>query len=377
MRVLVSAVPAIGHIAPLLDLARAIQVAGHDVRFATHPQRHGLVAEADLRPIAAGMSSIEMTNERRRRWPATDRQPATEWATRMWAQIMAPSTLADLRQIIEDWPPHLVVHDEGDYAGPVAAAAAGIPWVTHAWGSPLRPVSELIELEALTSELWASCDLEVPTSAGLYTHALVNPCPRLLQDDSPGATVVWPIRPALLDDGGGDEPLHADAYVGFGTVPTFANAPAELTAAIRSCTTRGLRVVVTAPSAELRGELAAIDRHLVEAREFVSLRAVLPSCKVAITHGGAGTVLAALTAAVPVVVVARGTPSQVRMAQACERAGIGRSCADEMAIDGAVGDVLTERDIAARVADAARQIAAMPPATEVGPLVEALVSAQR
>ena len=70
--------------------------------------------------------------------------------------------------------------------------------------------------------------------------------------------------------------LQADAYVGFGTVPLFANALAELTAAVRSCTERGMRVVVTAPSQDLRNELAAIDTHLVEAREFVKLSASAP-----------------------------------------------------------------------------------------------------
>jgi hypothetical protein len=74
----------------------------------------------------------------------------------------------------------------------------------------------------------------------------VNPCPRFLQHDAPGADIEWPIRPTSFEDKG--ERLQADAYVGFGTVPTFANALVELTAAVRSCTERGMRVVVTAPA---------------------------------------------------------------------------------------------------------------------------------
>lgn len=371
-----SAVPAVGHIVPLLDVASAMKEAGHEVRFATNPQRHGLVADAGIQPVPAGMSSVEMVEERRRRWPGTDGQPATVWGNQMWTQIMAPSTLADLREIVDDWKPHVIVHDEGEYAGPVVAAAAGIPWVTHAWGSPLRPVSELIQLETSTSELWSSCDLEVPAFGGLYAHALINPCPTFLHDDSAGAGVTWSIRPVPLSSGAGDETLRADAYVGFGTVPTFANAPAQLMAAIHSCTTRGLRVVVTAPSEELRSELAAIDRKLVEVRAFVALGAVLASCKVAITHAGAGTVLASLNAGVPLVLIPRGTPSQTRMAQACELAGVGRTADTEEAIEDAVGDVLSNPLITRRAADAAQQIAAMPSAAEVVPRVEALVGAK-
>jgi UDP:flavonoid glycosyltransferase YjiC (YdhE family) len=374
MRVLVSAVPAVGHVVPLLGLSQALQQAGHDVRFATNRESHRLVTSAGLHPVEAGMSLVEMRDERHRRWPETDRQPASKWATRMWAQIMAPSTLRDLVAIVADWRPDAIVHDEGDYAGPVAAAKAAIPWVTHAWGSPLRPISELTELEELAGWLWVSNGLDVPASAGLYQHALVNPCPRLLQNTSPGVTVEWPIRPTSLEDQG--EPLRADAYVGFGTVPAFANALAELTAAVRSCTERGMKVVVTAPSEDLRNELAAIDRDLVEARDFVRLNDLLPSCKIAITHAGAGTVLASLSAGVPLVLIPRGTPSQLRMAQACDAAGVGRSCADDWDIDAAVGDVLSNPVTAALAASAARRIATMPAGDEVAAKVEALVDVQ-
>jgi UDP:flavonoid glycosyltransferase YjiC (YdhE family) len=375
MRVLVSAVPAIGHIVPLFDLAQSLQAAGHEVRFATNKELHRLVAAAGLQPVEAGMSAAEMRDERLRRWPETERQPASRWATRMWAQIMAPSSLHDLLAIATDWRPHVVVHDEGDYAGPVAAAQSDVPWITHAWGSPLRPTSELVELEETASSLWASNGLDVPTSAGLYTHALVNPCPRFLQNDYPGAPVEWPIRPSTLDDEG--ELLRADAYVGFGTVPLFANALAELTAAVRSCTERSMRVVVTAPSEDLRNELAAIDTHLVEAREFVKLSTLLPSCRIAITHAGAGTVLASLSAGVPLVLVPRGTPSQVRMAEACERADVGRSCAGQADIEVAVTDVLSNAEVASQVEAAANQIAMMPTGAGVAVHVDAFVSAFR
>jgi UDP:flavonoid glycosyltransferase YjiC (YdhE family) len=374
MRVLVSAVPAVGHVVPLLGLAKALQLAGHEIQFATNRENHRLVASAGLHPLEAGMSLVEMRDERHRRWPETDGQPASDWATRMWAQIMAPSTLKDLLAIMADWQPHVVVHDEGDYAGPIAAAKAGIPWVTHGWGSPLRPIGELTELEELAGWLWVSNGLDVPASAGLYQHALVNPCPRFLQKSFPGVALEWPIRPMPLEGHG--EMLQADAYVGFGSVPAFANALAELTAAVRSCTDRGMKVVVTAPSADLRSELAAIDHDLVEARDFVRINDLLPSCKIAITHAGAGTVLASLSAAVPLVLIPRGTPSQIRMAQACDRAGVARSCVGAWEIDSAVDEVLSNPAIATEVAFAARQIATMPAGGEVVARVEELVSAQ-
>lgn len=371
MRVLVSAVPPTGHVVPLLDIAAAMQRAGHEVRFATGAQSHQLVADAGLQPVSAGMSSAEMYAERRRRWPETDTQPPSVWATRMWAQVMAPSTLADLRVEIAEWRPDVIVHDEGEYAGPVAAAQAGIPWVTHAWGSPLRPATELDELQDWATGMWESCGLDTPPAAGLYAHALINPCPPVLQPEPIGATVVWPIRPRPLDGRGTQ--VRADAYVGFGTVPSFAEAPAELEAAVRACASRGMRVVVTAPTAELRHRLVDIDANLVEAHEFVLLPDLLRTCRVVISHAGAGTVLASLAGGVPVVVVPRGSPSQLRMADACHRAGVGRRC-DATGIASALADVLGNPSFAEAATAAARQITAMPDAENIVPKIERLTN---
>ena len=235
MRVLVSAVPAIGHIVPLLDLAQSLQAAGHEVRFATNKELHRLVVAAGLHPVEAGMSAAEMRDERLRRWPETEGQPASRWATRMWAQIMAPSSLHDLLAIATDWRPHVVVHDEGDYAGPVAAAQSDVPWITHAWGSPLRPTSELVEPEETASSLWASNGLDVPTRVGSIAWA-GQPLSSFLAARVPRTTVAVAGTPSTLDDEG--ELFRADAYIGFGTVPLFANALAELTAAVRGCTER-------------------------------------------------------------------------------------------------------------------------------------------
>lgn len=369
MRVLFSAVPAVGHILPMLDLAASIQAAGHEVRFATHADHHTVIEEAGLCALAAGVSGPSMVQERLRRWPETSSQPATEWAGRMWTEIMAPTTLRDLRGIIDGWSPHVVVHDEGDFGAPVAAAEAGIPWITHGWGSPPRSMAELIGLEPLVADLWASCGLTPPRFAGLYHHALINPCPPLLQGETPGASVVWPLRPQPLRQQAPS--LPADAYIGFGTVPTFADAPVELDAAVRACTEREMQVLVTVPDPELRQQIAAIDEHLVDARAWVSLPAVLPSCKVVMCHGGAGTVLAALTFGVPLVIVPRGTPSQLRMASACQRAGVGRR-SEASGLKSALHEVLSD-PVAAAATRMASSIASMPPGADLVPRIEALV----
>jgi hypothetical protein len=367
MRILMSAAPQIGHIIPLLDIGRALQDAGHEVRVATEQGHHGLIVGVGLGVLAAGISSNEMVAERLRRWPETAHQPATVWALRMWVEIMAPATLAGLLPIVDAWRPELMVHDEGEYGAPIAAAIADIPLVTHGFGSPLRPASELTALEELARPVWAAAGQDMPANAGLYSHGLINPCPPMLDRTVSGATTVWPLRSQPLTGGGAS--IEADAYVGFGTVPTFADAPAELEAAVRACSEQGMRVVVTARTPELRARLEAIDRCHVIAEEFVSLPTTLRNCKVVITHAGAGTVLASLAAGVPLVLVPQGSPSQTRMAAACHEAGVGRSC-DTAGIAEALEVVLTDEAYTSAACAVANEIASMPQATAVVPRLE-------
>jgi UDP:flavonoid glycosyltransferase YjiC (YdhE family) len=128
-----------------------------------------------------------------------------------------------------------------------------------------------------------------------------------------------------------------------------------------------------APTRQLRRELAEIDERLVRAREFVLLPALLRSCKVVISHAGAGTVLGALAFGVPVVLMPRGTPSQLRMADACHRAGVGRRCGSAD-LDAALDEVINNPAITAAAFKVARQIAELPNASSVAPLIASLAS---
>src|SRR4029450_4539683 len=57
---------------------------------------------------------------------------------------------------------------------------AALPGRALSWGSALRPADEVPELEAVAAPLWRAHGLDMPARAGLYTHALVDPCPPLL-----------------------------------------------------------------------------------------------------------------------------------------------------------------------------------------------------
>jgi UDP:flavonoid glycosyltransferase YjiC (YdhE family) len=108
----------------------------------------------------------------------------------------------------------------------------------------------------------------------------------------------------------------------------------------------------------------------------MKLSTLLQSCKIAITHAGAGTVLASLNAGVPLVLVPQGSPSQLRMAEACEGAGVGRSCAGDWKSTRLSATCSQTPPSRPRRRPTARQIAAMPAGVEVAVRVEALVNVQ-
>jgi UDP:flavonoid glycosyltransferase YjiC (YdhE family) len=375
MRVLLTAAPGTGHVVPLLGIGRALREAGHQVCLATDADSHHLAQRVGLEVAAVGMSEPEMIAERVRRWPQTQQEPPERWAVRMFTQILAPATLRGLGRVVDSWRPQLLIHEEGDYAGPVAAASTGVPWVTHGWGSPLRTDEDLRSLETDAAALWREAGVAMPPAAGLYHDGLLDPCPPALQAGAAGAHTIWPIRPMPFDDGKSaiaqDTSARDRAYVGFGTVAAFKALPSEIDAAVSALVGSGLSPVLTIDDDDL-AERTRASHPGVDVQRFVSLPDLLPSCRIVVCHAGSGTVLAALSAGAPVVLLPRGTPSQLRIARACEQAGVGAIATPDSLAD-TIRSVVADEAMAQSASAVAFEIATMPPPGAVVPHLEHLV----
>jgi UDP:flavonoid glycosyltransferase YjiC (YdhE family) len=284
---------------------------------------------------------------------------------------------AALGPVIEGWKPDIVVREEGEYGGPVAAAIAGIPWVTHGWGCPLPGPETWVELGRLVAPQWEAANLALPNGPALYGQAVLDPSPPSLYAPAyPPLPHRHGIRPSPPD--AGPDPGRAGrqrtgrrlAYVGFGTVALFRDPHDLLTAVVTELLALDFDVSVTTGSSQLAELLRALSPERVEVGPWVDLAALVPRCAVVVCHGGAGTVLAALAAGVPLVLLPRGAPSQLRMSAACDRRGVGRAVAWKGGNDDQIGHALREVTTSEQIRDAASavaaEIAAMPdPSTAI------------
>ncbi|MCA1703782.1 MAG: hypothetical protein LC808_11175 [Actinobacteria bacterium] len=222
----------------------------------------------------------------------------------------------------------LVVREEGEHGGPVAAAAARIPWVTHGWGSPLPSPQTIQAVAQRVAPLWRAAGLTAPSTDRLYGAAVLDPCPPSLYGNDGPPFPTRPIRATAPDISPDryprDFPAHRPlAYVGFGTVPLYRDSPELIELVVRALLSHNFATVITARDAGLADRLSSLDPARVHVEEWRSLFPLMELCDLVVSHGGAGTALASLAAGTPLLLLPRGAPSQARMSRGCSARGVG------------------------------------------------------
>ena len=351
MRVLFATVTGYGHVNPLLPLADAFAHSNAEVVWATGADMHDVVTSAGHRHAPAGLTAAEQRVAMAEVRPP-DLSPAETIAFAfgvLFPRLHAPRMLTDLLNIVDEVRPDLVVHDSAELSSPLAGALRGIPTVQHSYGI-IRPAYAWELAEAAVTPLWAAHDLAVPPRAGMFDGAYVDICPPTLQsDDIESVLNRHPLRPPrtpmTVPDRRSPDTPHV--LVSFGTVfnrdvgplvEHIAPLPLELT-------------VTTGPGADPRA-LGNVPGN-VRVIEYVPLHEVLPSCSAVVTHGGSGTVLAALAHGVPLVVVPQGADNLYngeRIADVGAGVCIGRAAEVSTALNAVLGNP--------SFTDAARAIAA-------------------
>jgi len=362
VRVLFTAHGAYGHVLPMMGVARALADGGHEVRVATGKALCPIVASLGLPAVPAGMSDDTLVAEAHDRWPETEHKPPASWVARMFTDIAAPTMVDDLAPIVASWRPDLIVREEGEHGGPVAAAAAGITWVTHGWGSPLPSRTVVEDLARGVEPLWRAAGLAAPGPDGLYGAAVLDPCPPSLYGEEGPPIRGRPVRASAVAASADRHPRRSLsgrplAYVGFGTVPLYRDQPELIAIVVQALLSHDLDAVITTGDAQLARRLSSLDPERVQVEQWLSLPRLLEACDLVVSHGGAGTALAALAAGVPLLLLPRGAPSQARMSRACGARGAARVVVSGPVTPADFDDALATLTADDRFRAAARQLA--------------------
>jgi MGT family glycosyltransferase len=331
-RFLVVTLNASGNWPPELALIHALAQRGHTVR---------VLQEADLAPqiTAAGAEyGPYATVAPRDRTVRRDTSPAGELAHQIRLNYLNPAYGDDLLTEVRRFAPDVLLVDRMLMAAAVAAESTGLPtallWYTiyGAWMSTtpatsaavLDPLNvlraqrglarvpdvrrSLVQAHAILAFTYEAFDTPLP-DAPRHLH-YVGPLACLPQP-LPLYTLPWPpedARPLIL--------------VSYST--SFQNQGPTLQRVAEAVAPLPVRVLMT-----LGHRIAADELRLppnVVAAPFVPHAAVLGRTRLVVTHAGHGTVMAAVTAGVPLVCTPMGRDQYV-VSGCVERLGLGRVAA--------------------------------------------------
>jgi len=370
VKVLVVAVPAAGHLHPLLPLVEALLAQGDEVVVATAEDQAGVVARSGAAFVPAGHGEMDWFGKLQghvRGAPGDGLAPGRinhYFFPRLFAEIAAADQVDDVLAAGQWLHPDLVVFETYALAGPLVADLLGVPGVHHLIG-PMLP-SDVIELgNDAVSPIWRSFGRDVPGHAGLYRGLTIEITPPSLEAEVvPGGNTIGlqPAPPPARTPSPLTPPL---VYLTLGTF--FGANVGIFQAALEGLAAEPVQIVVTVGADGDPAALGPVPAN-AQVQRFIPQAALLPDCSAVIHHAGAGTMFGSLTHGLPQVVVPQGADNFVN-GELLSKAGAGVALyPDEVTPDRireAVRTVLGEPSYAAAAGRLAAEIAAMPTAPEV------------
>jgi UDP:flavonoid glycosyltransferase YjiC (YdhE family) len=337
MRVLFTSRPALGHVHPMLPLARAALAAGHDVVIATGPDLRSHVDGLGFETWAVGPSSAQADAAFRAAHPEADSLAPHHKLPLICTGLFGASALhraADLVPRATSWAPDLVVHEPTEFAGAVAAIATGARHAVHGFGQMPAMFGDLLALGMRRlAERWALPNL----AAAVFSAPFLDICPPSLSPRGQVFATTVPLRPSA-GERSDIVPLSTvdNLYLTLGTV--FNERPDLFRTVLAGLNRLRVPVVVTIGPGVDPSALGA-QPNTVRVERYLPQASVLPHCRAVVSHGGSGTMLGALAHGLPQLCLPQGADQFVN-AGAVAAAGAGLAIQPAELTSGAVAEAV-------------------------------------
>jgi UDP:flavonoid glycosyltransferase YjiC (YdhE family) len=366
---------AYGHLYPMMPLALACADAGHDVVIATGEPFLGRLPLPTVPGYPRSLQLDWSLSEARRRHPELH---GFEFSMTMFADVAAEISTPTMIEQCGRMRPDLVVFEGMHTGAGVAANVLGIPAAAFSIALSTGIYRSLHPMTVgYQRATWLTRNRTPPTT-DLLAASLISPVPTSIRQSDPPRASIIPIRSVPYSESSAGLPAWLSGprtrprvYVTLGTV-SFG-AVEVLIGAIAGIAPLDVEVLVAVGP---EGEPDALGRvpDNVHVERFVAQSSALPLVDLIVHHGGTGTVLGALAAGLPQLLLPQAA-DQFLNAGIMTSLGAGRALyrgaqqSGEIAeaVQALLGDGL-ERRTAARLRD---DIAAMPAPSKVVPtLVE-------
>lgn len=371
MRIFVASAPLLGHVFPMVPLARALRDAGHDVLVAT--AGHGLAArqhDLHVEDIAPNLRFGRIAGRVLLGHPLIARAEfAGEAGSRAISRVFAAvnDEMADGAVALADrYQPDLVLHEPLAVYGALAAVRRAVPAVVHE-NSLLDPT----ELTRCTAERLGKTFQRhgvsgLPAAAGTLTIS-----PPSVAGSRPGMPMRY--EPVSVSGEIPDwlrEPPRSRPRILVSRSTVDGPWESPMVAAVTAAPEVDAEIVLVRPDDSIIGRELSDNVRTVD---WLPINDVLPTCAGLVHHGGAGSIFGALATGTPQLMTP-GAGDRKHNAQLVSRRGAGLAVPARDIVAAHLKKLVNDASLAAQASAVRTEMAAMPAPEELVPQLEQLAA---